>query len=80
MKYLFIVNKNFANFKNTKDRISHQLYLWVSGWFDIFDGLIAVFSLGFIHSEFSYRFIFWYTERKDKKYDSKNLNRKITKV
>ena len=38
-----------------------------SGLIDIFDGLIEVLTLGYIHSSFGYEFVFWYHLRKAKR-------------
>lgn len=45
-----------------KTPIRHRIYLWVSAWLNLYDGVIGVATLGFYNPNLTMRYLFWYTK------------------
>jgi hypothetical protein len=43
-----------------EDRIHHQLYLWVSGFVSIAEGIVMVVSLGFVVPTWTFQLCVWH--------------------
>lgn len=46
-----------------KGNIKHRLYTWIGGFIEVLDGLIIILGFGFLYSNFSFRYMFWYSKR-----------------
>lgn len=44
-----------------KTPIKHRVYLWVSAWLQIVDGIVGVVTLGFYNPNLTMKHLFWHT-------------------
>ena len=46
-----------------KTPLSHRLYLWLSAWLYLLDGIVGIVTLGFYNPYLSFKSIYWFAKK-----------------